>query len=162
MSEFTFNRNYKDLDQVAEFLPAFRARLAELEAAGKYRYNDEFKGHVPGIEGPCEDTAIYLLQGLDRALQVRERVERAIADGYQPIKAMVPAPTRYSGVIVYDDEERTRGPSWQQWDDARLVPETNPNLGLATWPLSPIRGVLPKGKRTLGTLVNGRKVLVKT
>jgi hypothetical protein len=155
MSEFIFNRNYKDLDQVAGFLPAFRARLAELEAAGKYRYNDDFKGHVPGIEGPDEDTAIYLLQGLDHALKVRERAEQAIADGYRPIKS-VERITRFSGVIVYDDEKRTRGPEWQEWQGARLIPETNENFNPGE-----ICTVLPARKRTNGTRVNGRKVLVK-
>lgn len=155
---FTFNDNYEDLDQVAHFLPAFRARLAELEAAGRYRYNDDFKGHIPGAEGPCEDTAIYLLQGLDRALKVREQAEQAIADGYRPIE-VIDAVTRFSGVIVYDDENRSRGPKWQTWQDARLIPETKPNQAEYT---GHIRGVLAKGKRTHGTLVNGRKVLVKT
>ena len=46
---FFFNGDFQDLAQVAPFLPAFEARLAELEAAGEYRYNDAFKGCIPGI-----------------------------------------------------------------------------------------------------------------
>lgn len=152
---FVFNRNYKDLEQVAEFLPAFRERLAELERAGQYRYNDAFKGHIPGIEGPDEDTAIYLLQGLDRARENAERIVAALADGYEPLER-VDRITKFSSVVVYDDQDRMRGPIWQEWEDARLIPETNAHHNPGE-----ICAVLPKGKRTHGHRVNGRKVMVK-
>ena len=60
---WTFSKDYKDLEQVGEFYPAYLAVYESLRAAGEYPYNDSFKGRIPGIEGPQEDTAIYLLQG---------------------------------------------------------------------------------------------------
>lgn len=153
---FTFNRDYHDLEQVREWLPRFREVLAEIESAGQYRYNDSFRGRIPGIEGPCEETAIYLLQKLERAEENRLRIEQALADGCEPIET-VDRIQKFSRVIVYDDQDRMRGPIWQEWEDARILPETNPNLCRVGEPSV----VLPKGKRTHGHRVNGRKVLVK-
>ena len=68
-----FNGNYYDRVQVEEFYPAYLAVYEELKAAGKYPYNDLFNGRIPGIEGPDEDTAIYMLQGIRL---VREREAR--------------------------------------------------------------------------------------
>lgn len=148
---FTFNRNYKDLEQVREYLPDFCARLGELTEAGEYRYNDSFKGHIPGIEGPDEDTAIYLLQGLERGEQLRAKVAELLNTGYEQITT-IDAVTKFSHIIVYEDEDRMKGSSWQEWKDARLVP-----LGAT----GNLHGILPKGHRTNGVGINGRKVLVK-
>lgn len=155
---FRFNNDYNDLEQVRPWLAEFTSIHSEIVAAGKYPYNDSFKNRIPGIantekrgpsQGTHEEAAIYLLQKLYRAEQVKLRVDTAIADGCEPIST-VPETTKFSHVIVYDDEQGMRGPDWQEWDDARLVGHDGG-----------IYAVLPKGKRRYGTLINGRKVLVR-
>lgn len=155
---FTFDRNYHNLEQVVEWLPAFNAIRKELADAGQYPYNDSFKGRIPGVAGPCEDTAIYLLQNLYRARENALRVAAALAEGFEPIEH-VEHVEKFSGVIVYDDQDRMRGPIWQEWQDARLVPdEVGSPRAAAT---GGIRAVLPRGRRAYGTLINGRKVMVR-
>ena len=71
---FTFDKNYDNNEQVRPFYAAYSTVRAELEAAGQYPYNDSFKGRIPGIEGPSEDTAIYLLQTMHDLDDMREKV----------------------------------------------------------------------------------------
>jgi hypothetical protein len=144
---FRFNRNYDDLEQVRAFLPAFEARLAELNAAGQYRYNDAFKGHVPGIEGPDEETAIYLLQCLEGADRRREEVDRMLANGYRFVDQL-DATTRFAHVVLVPTH-RHQG-AMSTFRDARVVPRDGR-----------LFAVLPKGKRTNGILINERRVLVR-
>lgn len=161
---FRFNGDYSDLEQVAEYLPEFEAVLAELEAAGEYRYNDSFKGRIAGIAntekrgpnvGTHEDTAIYLLQGLERKRREDERVEALLADGYEFIEALDET-TRFANVVLVPTG-RMNG-SWAEYAGARVVPTTHDAQVKATGALW---AVLPKGKRTNGHYINGRKVLVK-
>jgi hypothetical protein len=144
---FVFNRNYKDLEQVEEFLPAFEARLRELEAAGQYRHNDAFKGHIPGIEGPCEDTAIYLLQGLERERRTEEKIERLLSEGYEWLDEIAET-TKFRQVALVQDHRVHKG-GWAHSEGARVMPNGGKPYV-----------VIPKGKRTHGTLINGRRVLV--
>jgi hypothetical protein len=92
---WVWNNDYDDLEQVAEFLPAFLTVLADIESAGQYRYNDSFKGRIPGIAGDHEDTGIYLLQGLERKRAQQSKVDDLLAQGYVWLrKVLVPtAPT---------------------------------------------------------------------
>ena len=158
---FTFNRDYSDLAQVAEWLPEFSAIRDEITSAGDYPYNDSFKGRIPGIGntehwdpdfgrgsqrgcGTHEDAAIYLLQKLYRATENAARLATAIEDGCAPIDS-IDRVAKFSRVIIYDDQ------GWLELSDARLVPDTAGN----------IRAVLPKGRRRHGIAVNGRQVMVK-
>jgi hypothetical protein len=153
---FTFNKNYHDLEQVAEWLPAFdELRAAEI-AANRYPYNDSFKGCIPGIAGPCEDTAIYLLQSLHHQREQDARVERALADGFERIDS-VNGIERFAKVIVYHPD---RSGEWHQYLDARLLPEDNPRQAAVT---GKIHALLPKGRRTRGVLIGAysASVLVK-
>lgn len=145
---FTFNKDYDDFSQVDPFLPAFTARLEALQADGKYPYNDSFKGHVPGIEGPSEDSAIYMLQGLVDRNRDAARLEALLGAGYERLETLE-AMTRYAHIVLYP-KNRMNG-SWSEFADARLVP----------YPSGEPKGVIPKGKRTHGALVMGRGVLVK-
>jgi len=146
-TEWRFNRQYGDLAQVEQFLPAFLVVLAEIETAGQYRYNASFKGRIPGIEGACEDTAIYLLQGLEAQRRQDERVAQLVAAGYEHLTQLSET-RKYSHVVLYP---RSRmGGAWAEYRDARLV--TNGSRPYA---------VLPKGRRTNGHLVSGRAVLVR-
>lgn len=106
--------------------------------------------------GACEDTAIYLLQGLFRQREQAERVDLALADGFEQIES-VSGVERFARVIVYHPD---RTGEWREYADARLVPEDNPRQVAVT---GRIRALLPKGKRTHGLLigVNSSRVLVK-
>lgn len=141
-----FNRQYGDLSQVEQFLPAFLVVLAEIEAAGQYRYNDSFKGRIPGIEGAGEDTAIYLLQGLEAQRRQDDRVAALLDDGYEHLSRLEET-RKYAHVVLYPTTRM--GGAWAEYRDARLV--ANGSRPYA---------VLPKGKRTNGHLVAGRAVLV--
>jgi len=146
MTEWRFNKNYSDLEQVAEFLPYFESVLNALTAAGEYRYNDAFTGRIPGIAGPDEGRAIYLLQGLERLREQAARVEELVRSGH--VHVTEATNTRKYGHIALYATNRNGG-TWQEFYGARLVPENGR-------PYS----VLPKGKRTNGWLVSGRHVLV--
>ena len=153
---WTWNKNYDDLEQVAEFYPAYLTRYHELEAAGQYPYNDSFKGHIPGIEGPREDTAIYLLQGLRRQRAMNERITGWLAEGFEPVDSLA-AVRKFPRVILYRAD---RSGEWHEYTDARLVPETNPRQAEITGGIS---ALLPKGKRAHGVYVgiSSYAVLVK-
>ena len=153
---FTWNRNYEDLEQVAEWLPAFTVIRDKITGAGGYPYNDDFKGKIPGIIGDREDTAIYLLQGLYRQREMQARIDGWLADGYRKIDS-VPAVRKFAHVILYRAD---RSGEYSEYQDARLVPETKPRQAEVTGKIS---ALLPKGKRTNGVLVgiNSYAVLVK-
>jgi hypothetical protein len=140
---WTFNRDYHDLDQVAEFYPAYLKILAELTAAGLYPYNDSFKGRIPGIEGPCEDTAIYLLQSTRSVRETEATVVAHREAGWRDLKPgeLDNGPIRYAGIAEYGFY--MGGTGWQTWADSRL---TKWNSSIA---------VLPGRARTNGLLVNG-------
>lgn len=148
-----FNRNYRDHNQVAPFTEAYMARYDELTAAGKYPYNDSFRGHIPGIEGPDEDTAIYLLQGARHFFDWQTSVDEAMADGCAWFDTAPAEGTfvRFSRVIHVGFE--MGGTGWREWNDARIV---SVGEGRAV-----TLAVLPKGKRTKGHILCGGKVLVK-
>lgn len=74
ITPFTWDKSYDNNEQVRPYYAAYLARRAELEAAGRYPYNDDFKGHIPGIEGDREDTAIYMLQTMHSLDEMRAQV----------------------------------------------------------------------------------------
>jgi hypothetical protein len=161
---FVFNGNYNDLGQVAEWIGEF-ARIREeiIERTGRgFVYNDEIIGRIPGIgnkekrpnTGSHEDTAIYLLQTLYRFWEQEARIIDLLAEGYEPIERLAGV-ERFSRVVLYP--ARNMGGSWAEYESARLVPETNAQQADVTGRIS---AVLPKGKRTHGHLVSGRRILV--
>jgi hypothetical protein len=154
---FTWNKDYKDLEQVAGWLPEFTALRAEAVKAEGYAYDAFFKGKIPGIAGDREDTAIYLLQGLYRQREMDARIAGWLADGYRLIDS-VPAVTKFARVILYRAD---RSGTWHEYQDARLVPEARPVQAEVTGRISML---LRKGQRTHGVLVgvNGFAVLVKS
>ena len=149
MSSPSKYRNYRDLEQVAPFVDRYFAIFTELQAIPVFGYNDLFKHRIPGIEGPGEDSAIYLLQTIRGKLEDLAKVNAALADGCSPIET-VTEKTKFHRVVHYGWQNGEDG--YREWEDARLVPYEN---GRQT-----IMAVLPKGKRTYGTPLTG-KVLVK-
>jgi hypothetical protein len=160
---FTWNNDYQDLEQVAEWLPAFTAIRDQITSAGGYPYNDDFKGKIPGIMGDREDTAIYLLQGLYRQREMQARLDAWLADGFRPVDSL-PGIRKFAHVILYRHAEGTRTPDrsgqWSEYQDARLVPDTDPRQAELAGRISYL---LPKGKRSRGTYLgfNSYAVLVK-
>jgi len=146
MTEWRFNKEYDDMEQVAQFLPAFLDVLTEIESAGQYRYNDSFKGRIPGIAGACEDTAIYLLQGLERARKESARIEELLAAGYVYVTEL-PATRKYGHVVL--TPTRHMGEEWAEFHDARVVPNGGRPYA-----------ILGKGRSVNGHLISGRNVLV--
>lgn len=135
-----------DAEQVAALLPAFLEAHAEIVATGKYTYNDSFKGRGFRLEGMSEDRTIYLLQTLKTLRELAVQVEAARADGYAE-----PAPGfegKCAGIVHYGFY--VGGTGWAEWKEARLVRQTAGGYA-----------VLPKGKRTHGSVLHG-SVLVKT
>jgi len=145
---WAFNRNYKDLAQVAGFWPDYLAVYAELTCAGLYPYNDSFKGRIPGIEGPGEVTAIYLLQQTRSLRNMELKVERHRDDGWRDFDPgeVTSGPVRYAGVAEYGFY--MGGSGFQKWDRPRLT-------------MSGSSVVLLAGRaRVNGSLLSG-KLLVK-
>lgn len=160
---FTFNGDYNDFAQVAEYIGDFARVRAEIIEAGQYPYNASFEGRIPGefnrttrknVEGDHETAAIYMLQCLYRAWEIEARVLDLLAKGYRHITYLDEI-KRFQHVVLYPTD-RHQG-EWAEYEGARLLPETNERQTEVT---GRIRGVLPKGKRTRGYLVNGRNVLV--
>lgn len=155
-----FNGNYKDLEQVRPFLPAFEQRRAELCAAGRYPYNDDFRGHIGvdptphpptrNVYGTEEDTAIYLLQTLHKQVEQDEKLAARLAEGYEPIERLDPGHiVKFRRVVLYSADRTNFQGDWAEYEDARLVAVEDGR----------IRYLLPKGARTRGHLVT-RDVLV--
>ena len=99
---FVFDRDYKNTEQVRPYLADFLAVKRELTAAGKYPYNDSFKGKIPGLAGSTdknEDTGIYLLQTLADLDDIRARAQAAIEAGAYRLAERLPAPAERGTLI---------------------------------------------------------------
>jgi hypothetical protein len=141
---FEFDKNYDNYAQVHPFMGDYMRLFEELAAAGKYPYNDLFKGTIAGIEGPCENTAIYLTQGQRSRYELEARL--AEMRGMKVISAPPAETTKYA--LIAHVGFYMGGTGYKEWMGARLV---NYNGSFA---------VLPKGKRTRGEILLGGKVLV--
>lgn len=141
---WTWNKDYKDLSQVEPFWPAYKAVFDELEALGQYPYNDSFKGRIPGIEGPDEDRAIYMLQTLRDVRAMEAKVAQCREQGWIDVTPadLTSTPQRFAKVAQY--AFYMGGTGFQQWDGARLhLHGTSVRL-------------LPKGARTNGLMLSGK------
>lgn len=148
---FVFNRDYSDLTQVEPFLPEFVVIFDSLTTGpNDIAYNDDFVGRIPGIAGPDEATAIYLLQSLRRQRVVEAQTEAFLAAGGELLDpATLTVTTRFTEVAYYGFKKNCTG--WATWTDARIVPADGAR------PLA----LLPKGKRSNGFRLDAGKVLVR-
>lgn len=147
---FEFNGDYGDRAQVEAYYPAYMKRYWELVAEGRYPYNDDFKGHIPGIEGDSEDTAIYLLQGMRSLDEDAVRMARYRADGF-----VEPGPCmerrRFDRVVVYRPNHYVGGRALiSEFESARLGPGVG---GVPAY-------VLKKGARVYGYGINDTDVVL--
>lgn len=147
---FVFDKNYDNLDQVAHLWDAYEARYNELVEAGRYPYNDDFKGHIPGAEGPNEDTAIYLLQSTRHVRDYHARVQSLRDQGYtEPVDTS--EGTRKFASVAHVTMCYGNYGQVHVHDNARVIFSG----GAAS-------AILPKGARTRGYRVSGAEyVLVK-
>lgn len=143
---FVWDNDYHNTEQVRPYLDDFLVVHAELEADGRYPYNDSFRGRIPGIAGPDEDTAIYLLQTLKRLDELHNKVEAFLADGGERVDSL--DQTRRGTVVHYGFY--MGGTGWNEWHQARLLPRDGKPFA-----------VLPKGRRTNGHYVAGGHVLIR-
>jgi hypothetical protein len=139
-----WNGAYDDLGQVEEFYPAYLAVLEQMRAAGEFPYNDSFRGRVPGIEGPRENTAIYLLQSLRHVRDMEAKVAGYRAAGWRDFDPaeIREVPLRFAGIVEYG--QCVGGSGWQEWGSAKLA-----QAGRSVM-------VLPGRNRTNGHIVAGR------
>jgi len=150
MTEWAINGNYRDHEQVRQFYPAYLARYAELTAAGRYPYNDDFKGHIsPDLSGKSEMTAIYLLQNTRHLEEHDAKVAERLADGWRELDRddVTVTPERFAGVVEHGF--CSNGTGWREWPNARLLRAP----GCSVY-------VLPARARTQGHMTQGR-LLVK-
>lgn len=116
--EFVFDKNYRNLAQVEPFYESYLARRAELEAAGKHPYNESFCGHIEGLSGPNEDTAIYLLQTLHERNQNERAAEAFMAGGGVEVDTSIEQTHR--GVVARRGWY-VGGTGWEELGEGRLV-----------------------------------------
>lgn len=139
----------------------YLVRRRELEDDGIYTYNDLFCGcFSTPITGTnplrkragtplTEETVIYYCQVRHRMEEIRAKVEAKLGEGYEPI-AHIDGITKFRGVVLYPT--RNMGGEYAHYEDARLVNDRADGENIAY--------LVPKGRRTRGYLVMGRKVLV--
>jgi hypothetical protein len=140
---WAFNRDYKDLEQVVPFWPAYEAVFEELTEAGDFPFNDRFRGRIPGIEGPGEDSAIYLLQNLRYLRDHVAKLAAYRAAGWRDyIPGELETPERFAGIVEHSFD--SEGTGWREWVSARLA-RFAPGTVV----------VLPRRARTRGSLVTG-------
>lgn len=159
---FTFNNDYDDFAQVAQFIGDFARVRDEILSAGQYPYNDSFVGRIPGefnrakrknVEGDHETAAIYMLQGLFRAWAQEAEALDLLTKGYEIIDALE-AVERFQHIVLHPT--RRMGGERAEYHDARLLPERVTRSGDV---IAVPTFVLPKGKRTRGYRISGRRVL---
>lgn len=114
-------KDHHNLSQVFPLLPAYLARLAELEAAGRYPYNDDFKGHLPGVAGKDEDTAIYRLQSLRGVHADAIKVNEAWDEGFRPLDpgTLSATPTKVRALVEFG--WYMGGSGFRRSEEVRLV-----------------------------------------
>jgi hypothetical protein len=152
-SVFSWDNDYSNLEQVRPYLSAFERLKSAMAEAGQFPYNDSFKGRIPGIaESEREDTAIYLLQRLNREEKRQDQIAKLLDDGFVEAGRRPPGEVDYRGqgngdyhqekfasIIISNEHGTTR------YESARLVWSRK----LDGQPYV----VMPKGKRTTGRLI---------
>lgn len=138
-------RDYRDRTQVAPFWDAYLARLSELEAAGRYPYNDDFRGHIGADGREDEDFLIYMCQKERHIRDTESKVADRLAAGFVPLTGDHEE-GKYAAVAEYAFYHDESG--FREYRDVRLVRRHGHLI------------VLPRRARTRGYLLTG-SVLVK-
>ena len=137
---WVFNGDYHDLAQIIPFIDCYWTIYEQIKTAGKYPYNADFEGRIPGLEDalPREETPIFLLQGLRRLVEGHDLLAQVLADGHRRLTELATR-ERFSSVAVFDSFSAV-----QRFEDARVIPDEQHRPSC----------VLPKGKRTHGRRID--------
>lgn len=148
---WTFNKNYKDWDQVDEFYDEFTRLYEEMKDNNIYPYNANFKGKIPGIkDSDDEDSAIYLLQSIRHLDEHKARVEaklegmRVLTDEEKD-NIVFGKKVRFARVVAFTTLERGER-------NHKILDEEKPRLTRAHWGSL---ALMQKGKRTRGIELDG-------
>lgn len=125
---FRWDRDYRNHEQVRPYLDDFLNVYASITEAGRYPYNDSFKGRIEGVAGSAdEDTAIYLLQNLRHLNLLDADIAVFLASGGQRFEDLNLDPTRiYRGTIV-NYGFYVGGTGWRQYDRVRFQAHRRPS-----------------------------------
>lgn len=116
---FVWDKNYKNTEQMRPYLADFLAIKKELTDAGKYPYNDSFKGRIPGLAGSLnEDTGIYLLQTLADLERLRARTADVLARGGYRLTDRLPSETE-RGTLIHTGGYMG-GTGWKEIPQAKV------------------------------------------
>ena len=142
---YTFNKNYEDHEQVAEFYEEFKKLKTEIEAREEYPSNSRFEGKIAGIAGDDEKTAIYLLQQMDTDKTRQEKINDLLKDGYIEVVPEDGGSTKYESVVKVGNDHSEAGTN--EYPKARIVfaekrmyivPKGNRTRGYNVWPESKV------------------------
>tara|TARA_A200000159_G_C7328643_1_gene342034 strand:- start:2089 stop:2568 length:480 start_codon:yes stop_codon:yes gene_type:complete len=143
---WTFNKDYKDWNQVDQFYDEFTRLYEEMKENNIYPYNDNFKGQIAGLkDSDDEGTAIYLLQSIKHLDEHKAKVEaklegmRLLTDEEKD-DIVFGKKVRFARVVAFTTLER--GDS-----NHRIVDEEKPRLTRSQWGSM---ALMKKGQRTRG------------
>lgn len=89
---FVFDKNYDNYEQVRPYYADYENFRVELEDAGKYPYDEAFKGKLESLAGTSdkdETTAIYMLQQMHSREQMNREVRAFTATGGRDVEQIV-------------------------------------------------------------------------
>ena len=155
-----FANNMTKKEVIAEYLPAFKAAFDRLKPSTRdFVYNDDFLGEIEGLAGTEDESrAIYWLQNARRQEVHFKRVDAALEEGWVDYEDLSESDRekRPESVLLVgrgEDSNVVGGSTeWIEIPSGRIV--LDPETGEPT-------GILPKGKRTFGTRIEDRRLLVK-
>ncbi len=147
---FRFDGDYGNPEQVRPYLEVFLRRREELDEAALYPDNDIFRGHIPGIEGPDDSAAFWLLRLLADLDEIAARREEFIASGAREVTIADLAPGQVLRGTVVQCGFHRRGTGWVRFDSARVRLERGRMF------------LLEKGRRTHGRWLVGGTVLLRS
>lgn len=117
---FVWDKNYGNTEQMRPHLADFLAVKKEITDAGKYPYNDSFKGRIQGLaESADEDVGIYLLQRLADLDTLQGRIAKFLRDGGYRLAEQLPK-TDGRGTLVRTGWY-TGGTGWGEYQHVKVT-----------------------------------------
>lgn len=146
---YVFDKDYNNHEQVRPYMEEFLRVYSELEQPGRgFVYDYDFRGRIPGIAGPDEGTAIYLLQNLRRLDQLEVTKAEFIASGGRRFSASELEPGQTLRGTLVRAGFYMGGTGW----------EVHENVRVSLWPdgsSQPVAQAIGKGKRNGRPLFDG-------
>lgn len=133
---FVFDKDYNNLEQVAQFYPEFIAIHEELVSQKTFPSNSQFRGKIAGLAGGSEDTGIYLLQQLKTTKMREYKILELQKSGYKQITSQQGGNAKYESVVKVGNDYSMAGTN--EYPKARV------------WFADGRMYIVPKGNRTRG------------